>query len=104
MQRWDWLDTSSIRRDAPRPERVAAVDMDRHTSHRPVFSSAFGGAPTAYHVDARTDRYELGVNIALLGNDALDLGWGHFDSRRARHGSGKYDGNVFRVGYLYRSR
>ena len=40
----------------------------------PVFSSAFGGAPTAYRVDARTDCYELGVNIALRGNDALDLG------------------------------
>jgi len=29
-------------------------------------------------VDARTARYELGVNIALRGNDALDLGWSHF--------------------------
>ncbi len=69
----------------------------------PVFSSAFGGAPTAYRVDAQTDRYELGVNIALRGNDALDFGWSHFDSR-ASHGSGKYDGDVFRVGYLYRFR
>ncbi len=69
----------------------------------PVFSSAFGGAPTAYRVDARTDRYELGVNIALRGNDALDLGWSHFDSR-ASQGNGKYDGDAFRVGYLYRFR
>ena len=69
----------------------------------PVFSSAFGGAPTAYRVDARTDRYELGVNIALRGSDALDLGWSHFDSR-ASHGNGKYDGDAFRVSYLYRFR
>lgn len=69
----------------------------------PVFSSAFGAAPTAYRVDARTDRYELGVNIALRGNDALDLGWSHFDSRASK-GDGKYDGDVYRVSYLYRFR
>jgi hypothetical protein len=69
----------------------------------PVFSSAFGGAPTAYRVDARTDRYELGVNIALRGNDALDFGWSHFDSRADRSGQ-KYDGDAFRVGYLIRFR
>jgi hypothetical protein len=34
---------------------------------------------------------------------ALDLGWSHFDSR-ASQGSDKYDGDVFRVGYLYRFR
>ncbi len=69
----------------------------------PVFSSAFGGAPTAYRVDARTNRYELGINIALTGSNAVDLGWSHFDSR-ADQGSGKYDGDAFRVGYLYRFR
>jgi hypothetical protein len=69
----------------------------------PVFSPAFGGAPTAYRVDARTDRYELGINIALSGNNALDLGWSHFDSR-ADQGGGKYNGDAFRVGYLYRFR
>ena len=69
----------------------------------PVFSSAFGGAPTAYRLDAQTNRYELGLNIALNGSNALDLGWSHFDSR-ADHGSGKYDGDTMRVGYLYRFR
>lgn len=69
----------------------------------PAFSSAFGGAPTAYRVDARTDRYELGVNIALRGTDALDFGWSHFDSRADR-GGGKYDGDGFRIAYLYRFR
>ncbi|HKB83847.1 MAG TPA: hypothetical protein VKD04_11660 [Burkholderiales bacterium] len=69
----------------------------------PVFSSAFGGAPTAYRVDAHTNRYELGVNIALRGSDALDFGWSHFDSRADR-GGGQYDGDVFRIGYLLRFR
>jgi hypothetical protein len=69
----------------------------------PVFSRAFGGAPTAYRVDAHTNRYELGMNIALRGNDALDFGWSHFDSRADRSGS-KYDGDAFRVGYLLRFR
>lgn len=69
----------------------------------PVFSSAFGGAPTAYRVDARTDRYELGINVALRGNDALDFGWSHIDSR-ADPGGGKYDRDAFRIGYLYRFR
>ena len=69
----------------------------------PVFSAAFGGAPTAYRLDAQTNRYELGINIALSGSNALDLGWSHFDAR-ADQGGGKYDGDAFRVGYLYRFR
>ncbi len=69
----------------------------------PAFSSAFGGAPTAYRVDARTARYELGINIALQSNNALDLGWSHFDSRADR-GGGRYSGDAFRIGYLHRFR
>ena len=85
-------------RDQPRLcSRATAAAAD------PVFSSAFGGAPTAYRVDAKTDRYELGVNIALRGNNALDFGWSHFDSRADR-GGGKYDGDSFRIGYLLRFR
>lgn len=69
----------------------------------PVFAGAFGGAPMAYRIDARTERYELGINIALQSNNALDLGWSHFDSR-ADKGAGKYSGDAFRVGYLHRFR
>ena len=69
----------------------------------PVFASAFAGAPTAYRLDAQTNRYELGINISLNGSNALDLGWSHFDSRADR-GSGKYDGDAFRVGFLHRFR
>jgi hypothetical protein len=70
----------------------------------PVFASAFGGAaPTAYRMDTQSNRYELGVNVALYSSHALDLGWSHFDSRADR-GGGKYDGDIFRIGYLYRFR
>lgn len=69
----------------------------------PVFASAFGGAPIAYRVDAHTNRYELGINIALRGNNALDFGWSHFESRADQSG-GKYDGDAIRIGYLLRFR
>jgi len=69
----------------------------------PVFSQAFGGTPTAYQVDAHTNLYELGSNLALRGNDALDFGWCHFDSRADRSGN-RYGGDVFRIGYLLRLR
>ena len=61
------------RHDALGNLRVVATD--------PFSPRPSAGRPTAYRVDARTDRYELGVNIALRGTDALDLGWSHFDSR-----------------------
>lgn len=70
----------------------------------PAFSSAFhGAAPTAYRMDARTARYELGVNYAIAGNHAVDLGWSRFDSR-AEHSGGTYSGDTIRAGYLYRFR
>ena len=70
----------------------------------PVFAPAFGGAaPTAYKVDADTTVLELGANIGLKGNQALDLGVSWFDSK-ADEGGGSYDGAIVRVGYLYRFR
>lgn len=70
----------------------------------PVFAPAFGGAaPTAYKVDADTTLLELGANIALKGNQALDFGVSWFDSK-ADQGGGSYDGATFRAGYLYRFR
>lgn len=70
----------------------------------PVFAPAFGGvAPTAYKVDADTTLLELGANIALKGNQALDFGVSWFDSK-ADQGGGSYDGMTFRAGYLYRFR
>ncbi|HEX7811155.1 MAG TPA: hypothetical protein VF460_04545 [Burkholderiales bacterium] len=70
----------------------------------PVFAPAFGGAaPMAYKVDADTTSLELGANIALKGNQALDFGVSWFDSK-ADQGGGSYDGTTFRAGYLYRFR
>lgn len=68
----------------------------------PAFSSAFGGAPaTAYRMEADTLLFELGANIPLAGNQAIDVGVSRFDSSADR-GGGEYDGMMLRVGYLYR--
>lgn len=70
----------------------------------PVFAPAFGGAaPVAYRVDAETTVLELGANIALRGNQALDFGVSRFESK-ADQGGGKYDGMTVRAAYLYRFR
>ena len=70
----------------------------------PAFADAFGGAPaTAYRMEAATMLFEAGVNIPIKGNQALDLGASWFDSKADR-GGGKYDGAIFRIGYLYRFR
>ncbi len=70
----------------------------------PVFAPAFGGAaPMAYRVDAKTAVLELGANVALKGNQALDFGVSRFESK-ADQGGGKYDGMTVRAGYLYRFR
>lgn len=73
---------------------VAAAD--------PAFASAFGGAAiTAYRMEATTLLYEIGANIALAGNQAIDLGISQFSSS-ADNGGGEYDGTLLRAGYLYR--
>ena len=70
----------------------------------PAFASAFGGAaPNAYRVDARTTLFELGLNFALTGSQAVDLGVSRFDAK-ADGGDGRYDGTTYRAGYLYRFR
>ena len=70
----------------------------------PAFADAFGGAPaTAYRMEATTLLFEAGVNIPIKGNQALDLGASWFGSEADR-GGGKYDGAIFRIGYLYRFR
>ena len=70
----------------------------------PALAEGFGGvAPTAYRIDASTRVYELGLNLPLYGNQALDLSASYFDAD-ARQGPGHYDGATFRVAYLYRFR
>lgn len=68
----------------------------------PAFASAFGGtAPTAYRIQASTLLYEIGANIPLAGNQAIDFGISQFSSS-ADNGGGEYDGTLLRVSYLYR--
>lgn len=70
----------------------------------PAFASAFNGtAPTAYRVEATTWLFDVGANVALTGDQALDIGAAFFKSE-ADQGSGSYDGATFRVAYLYRFR
>jgi len=70
----------------------------------PVFSSAFNGsAPNAYRVDAATTLFEIGLNIAMTGTQALDFGVSRYEAK-ADQGDGRYEGATFRVGYLYRFR
>ncbi len=70
----------------------------------PAFADAFGGVPvTAYRMEATTLLFEAGINIPIKSNQALDFGASWFDSE-ADGGGGKYDGAIFRIGYLYRFR
>jgi hypothetical protein len=69
----------------------------------PVFASAFGAMPWAYRVGAKTWLFDLGANIALAGNQALDIGASLFDAT-ADQGGGSYDGATFRIAWLYRFR
>jgi hypothetical protein len=70
----------------------------------PAFADAFGGVPPlAYRMEATTMLFEAGVNIPIKGNQALDFGASWYDSETDQ-GGGKYDGAIFRIGYLYRFR
>jgi hypothetical protein len=70
----------------------------------PALAEEFGGiAPAAYRLDATTVLYELGVNIPLGGNQAIDVNASYFDGQ-ADQGPGTYDGTQIRVAYFYRFR
>lgn len=70
----------------------------------PALAEEFGGvSPTAYRLDASTLAYELGANIPLRGNQAIDISASWFDTEADR-GPGTYDGAALRFAYLYRFR
>jgi hypothetical protein len=70
----------------------------------PALAGEFGGvAPTGYRIEATTLVYELGVNLPLRGNQALDISASYFDAN-ADQGPGKYDGAALRLMYMYRFR
>jgi hypothetical protein len=66
----------------------------------PALASGFGGrAPDAYRLDATTLIFELGLNYALSGRQALDFSFLRFNSKAD---VGDYDGNQVRATYLHR--
>lgn len=70
----------------------------------PAFSRAFGGAPAiAYRLEAAALVFEIGANIPVADNQAIDFGLSHFSSS-ADNGGGEYGGSMLRLGYLYRFR
>jgi hypothetical protein len=70
----------------------------------PALAEEFGGtAPTGYRIEATTFIYEIGLNLPLRGNQALDLSASYFDAE-ADQGPGTYDGAALRLTYMYRFR
>ena len=70
----------------------------------PALAGEFGGvAPLGYRIEATTFLYELGLNIPLRANQAIDLSGAYFDSE-ADQGRGSYDGMALRALYMYRFR
>jgi hypothetical protein len=69
----------------------------------PALAGELGGLVYGYRLEATTFIYELGLNLPLKGNQALDVGASWFDSKADR-GSGTYDGAAFRLTYMYRFR
>lgn len=70
----------------------------------PALADEFGGiAPLGYRLDATTFVYELGFNLPLKGNQAIDLSASFFDSESDRGGQ-SYDGMALRAMYMYRFR
>ncbi len=70
----------------------------------PALSEEFNGvAPYGYRLEATTYIFELGLNLPLRGNQAIDLSGSFFDSSTDR-GSQSYDGAAVRAIYMYRFR
>ena len=61
----------------------------------------FGATPWAYRLEAQTMVYELGVNVPIRGNQALDFSAVYFDSE-ADKSNFTYDGVAVRAIYFYR--
>jgi len=78
------------------------IDYSDVIAADPAFASAFGGAAiTAYRMEATTLMYDIGANIPVAGNRAIDFSISQFSSS-ADNGSGEYEGTLLRVSYLYR--
>jgi hypothetical protein len=68
----------------------------------PAYTDACGGVtPWAYRIEAVTMAYELGANIPMRGNHALDFSARFYDTEADRGGF-TYDGMQLRAVYFYR--
>jgi hypothetical protein len=72
----------------------------------PALASGLGRPADAYRVDASTFTYDLGVNIPLAGNRALDFFVSSYNSKvdEGPQAGSKYTGYLLRASYLYRFR
>ena len=70
----------------------------------PALAKELGGTVNSYRVDADTFTYELGVNIPLAGNRALDFLASSYSSKlnEGPYSGSKYSGYLLRASYLYR--
>jgi hypothetical protein len=70
----------------------------------PALAKEFGRQVDSYRVDASTFIYDLGVNIPLAGNRALDFFVSSYSSKlnEGPYTGSKYSGYQVRASYLYR--
>jgi len=70
----------------------------------PALAKELGGTVNAYRVDADSFVFDLGVNIPLAGNRALDFFVSSYSSKlnEGPYSGSKYDGYLLRASYLYR--
>jgi hypothetical protein len=70
----------------------------------PALAKELGGTVNAYRVDANTFVYDLGVNVPLAGNRALDFFVSSYSSKlnEGPYSGSKYTGYQLRASYLYR--
>lgn len=70
----------------------------------PALAKEFNGtAPLGYRLEAATFVYEIGFNLPIKGNQAVDLSASYFDTETDR-GEQSYDGMALRAMYMYRFR
>ena len=70
----------------------------------PALARELGGTVNSYRVDATSFIYDLGVNIPLAGNRALDFYVSSYSSKldEGPYAGSKYSGTILRASYLYR--
>jgi hypothetical protein len=84
--------------------RAALAAYAKAIEPDPALAKAFGGVtPVAYRMSAETMVYELGMNVPLRGNQAIDVSASMFDAK-ADGGGQSYDGAMLRLMYMHRFR